>query len=68
MTYLIKRGFDKKAAADREREHTSIVKALESRNAATLKAALRAHTQTSERAILATFKNEEPATEKSRRR
>ena len=69
VTYLIKRGFDKKAATDRQREHASIVKALESRSAATLRAALRLHTQTSERAILATLKNDqELATAKSRRR
>jgi DNA-binding GntR family transcriptional regulator len=54
VTYLLHRGFDKKAADERQREHEAIVTALEKRDARALKAALRTHVLTTERAILAT--------------
>jgi DNA-binding GntR family transcriptional regulator len=53
VTYLVQRGFDSKAADARHREHATIVKALEKRDAQALKHALRAHVMTTERAILA---------------
>ncbi len=59
VTYLVRRGFDPKAADARQREHVTIVKALESRNARELKRALRSHVLTTERAILATLTNSE---------
>lgn len=59
VTYLLKRGFDPKAAAIRQKEHVGIVKALEDRNASALKNALRSHALTTERAILATLSDTE---------
>jgi len=59
VTYLLKRGFDPKAADARQREHVGIVKALENRSASALKTALRAHALTTERAILATLTDSE---------
>jgi len=53
VTYLVQRGFDSKAADARHREHATIVKALEKRDAQALKHALRTHVMTTERAILA---------------
>ncbi len=67
VTYLVRRGFDTKAADARQREHATIVKALESRNAQTLKSALRTHVLTTERAILATLTDDE-ARKTSRRK
>ncbi len=55
VTYLVRRGFDPKAADVRQREHAAIVKALEDRDAKALKSALRAHVLTTERAILASL-------------
>lgn len=59
VTYLLRRGFDKKAADARHREHETIVQALEKRDAKTLKNALRTHVLTTERAILATLTDSE---------
>lgn len=67
VTYLVRRGFDPKAADARQREHVTIVKALESRNAQALKSALRTHVLTTERAILATLIDDE-ARKTSRRK
>jgi DNA-binding GntR family transcriptional regulator len=53
VTYLVQRGFDSKAADARHREHATIVKALEKRDAQALKHALRTHVMTTERTILA---------------
>lgn len=68
VTYLVRRGFDPKAAAARHREHTAIVKALEKRDASALKNALSTHVLTTERAILATLTAESERREKSVRR
>ncbi|EFI53262.1 MULTISPECIES: GntR family transcriptional regulator [Afipia] len=59
VTYLLRRGFDKKAADARHREHETIVKALEKRDAKVLKNALRTHVMTTESAILATLTDSE---------
>lgn len=68
VTYLLRRGFDTKAAAVRHREHETIVKALEKRDAKALKEALRSHAMTTERAILATLTNTEKQEKALRRR
>jgi DNA-binding GntR family transcriptional regulator len=52
VTYMMHRGFDPKAAAQRQREHEGIVAALETRNARLLKARLEAHAAASEGVIL----------------
>jgi len=53
LTYLVQRGFDLKAAERRQREHELIARALAARNAKALKKALRDHSKTTERVILA---------------
>jgi|SRR6185312_4411466 len=53
VTYLIHRGYDPKAAERRQVEHESIVRALAARDGRALKANLRAHAQTTSKAILA---------------
>lgn len=68
VTYLLRRGFDPKAAAARHREHEIIVKALEKRDAKALKDALRTHVMTTERAILATLTDSEKRERALRRR
>lgn len=68
VTYLLRRGFDTKAAAARHREHEIIVKALEKRDAKALKDALRTHVMTTERAILATLTDSEKRERALRRR
>jgi DNA-binding GntR family transcriptional regulator len=68
VTYLLRRGFDTKAAAARHREHEIIVKALEKRDAKALKEALRTHVMTTERAILATLTDSEKRERALRRR
>lgn len=68
VTYLLRRGFDQKAAAVRHREHVNIVKFLEDRNASALKSALRSHAQTTERVILATLSDSESRQKSSSRR
>lgn len=55
VSYLVQRGFGTKAADARQREHTTIVKALEKRDAGALKEALRTHVVTTEKAILASL-------------
>lgn len=55
VTYLIHRGYDPKAAERRQAEHESIVRALVARDGRALKANLRAHAQTTSKAILATL-------------
>jgi DNA-binding GntR family transcriptional regulator len=55
VTYLIHRGYDPKAAERRQMEHESIVRALVARDGRALKAKLRAHAQTTSKAILATL-------------
>lgn len=57
VTYLVRRGFDPKASERRQREHEDILKAMTARNSKSLKAALRAHAQTTEEAILQTLKS-----------
>jgi DNA-binding GntR family transcriptional regulator len=59
VTYLLQRGFDPKASDARQREHAGIVKALEARDAQALKAALRSHALTTERAILVALSESE---------
>ncbi|MBN8969733.1 MAG: GntR family transcriptional regulator [Rhizobiales bacterium] len=59
VTYLLRRGFNKKAADARHREHETIVRALEKRDVKALKNALRTHVMTTERAILATLTDSE---------
>lgn len=56
VTYLLRRGYDPKAAERRQREHVAIVKAIAARDIRQLKAALRSHTETTEIAILNTMK------------
>jgi DNA-binding GntR family transcriptional regulator len=68
VTYLVRRGFDPKAADVRQREHAAIVHALEKRDAAALKNALRTHVLTTERAILATLTADNERRERSVRR
>lgn len=68
VTYLLRRGFDTKAAAARHLEHEIIVKALEKRDAKALKDALRTHVMTTERAILATLTDSEKQEKALRRR
>lgn len=48
-------GFDPKAAERRQNEHDAIAKALADRDAKALKTALRSHSQTTARVILATL-------------
>lgn len=55
VSYLVQRGFGTKAADARQKEHVTIVKALEKRDAEALKQALRKHVITSEQAILASL-------------
>jgi DNA-binding GntR family transcriptional regulator len=52
VTYLMERGVNPKEVATRQKEHVAIVSALEDRNVKALKAALRDHVLTTERAIL----------------
>jgi DNA-binding GntR family transcriptional regulator len=52
VTYLMERGVNPKEAATRQMEHEAIVAALENRSARELKAALRDHVLTTERALL----------------
>ena len=59
VTYLLHRGFDKKAADARHREHETILKALEKRDAKALKNALRTHVMTTESPILAALTDRE---------
>ena len=68
VTYLVRRGFDQKAADIRQREHAAIVRALESRDASALKNALRSHVLTTEQAILATLSADNERRERSLRR
>jgi DNA-binding GntR family transcriptional regulator len=58
VTYLVRSGFDPKAAERRQNEHDAIVKALADRDVKRLKAALRSHSQTTARVILAAFASE----------
>ena len=55
VTYLLKRGFDAQAAKTRHLEHRAIVDALEQRDAKAMKAALKLHATTTEKAILASL-------------
>lgn len=68
VTYLLRGGFEKKAADVRRREHALIVDALEQRNAKMLKEALRTHVMTTEQAILATLTDSENRERSLRRR
>ncbi len=69
VTYLISRGDDPDAAAARQQEHEAIVAAFAARDAKRLKAALRAHAQTTARIILRDFNSDNAAkTLPSRRR
>ena len=52
VTYLMERGVNPKEVETRHKEHVAIVAALESGSARELKAALRNHTLTTERALL----------------
>lgn len=52
VTYLMERGVNPKEVEARQKEHVAIVTALENRSARELKAALRDHVLTTERAIL----------------
>ncbi len=52
VTYLMERGVNPKEVAARQKEHVAIVSALESRDVRALKAALRSHILTTERALL----------------
>lgn len=61
VTYLANRGFDPKAAAQRQREHEGIFKALMARNGRLLKSLLRSHAQATEVAILAMLKDSSTA-------
>lgn len=67
VTYLVRRGFDPQAAEVRQREHAAIVAALERGDVKGLKAALKSHVTTTERAILAAL-SEADARQTSRRR
>jgi DNA-binding GntR family transcriptional regulator len=58
VSYLVQRGFGTKAADARQKEHATIVKALEKKDAQALKQALRKHVITSEQAILASLQAE----------
>jgi DNA-binding GntR family transcriptional regulator len=53
VTYLMRRGYDPRAAERRQNEHEAIVKALEARDGKALKAYLRSHADTTKKAILA---------------
>ena len=55
VTYLVRRGYDPKAAERRQSEHDAIAKALAARDGKLLKAALRSHAQTTASVILATL-------------
>jgi DNA-binding GntR family transcriptional regulator len=55
VTYLVRRGYNPKAAERRQSEHEAIAKALIARDAKLLKAALRSHAQTTASVILATL-------------
>jgi DNA-binding GntR family transcriptional regulator len=52
VTYLMERGVNPKEVETRQKEHVAIVTALEERSAKALKAALRDHVLTTERALL----------------
>lgn len=52
VTYLMERGVNPKEVETRQKEHVTIVAALEERSAKALKAALRDHVLTTERALL----------------
>ncbi len=56
VTYLIHRGVDLRAAAQRQREHENIYKALAARNGKQLRSLLRSHAQGTETSILAMLK------------
>lgn len=58
VSYLVQRGFGTKAADARQKEHATIVKALEKKDAQALKEALRRHVITTEQAILANLQAE----------
>jgi DNA-binding GntR family transcriptional regulator len=58
VSYLVQRGFGTKAADARQKEHATIVKALEKKDAQALKEALRRHVITTEQAILASLQAE----------
>lgn len=60
VTYLVQRGFDPKAAERRQREHELIARALAARDGHALKRALRAHSETTERVILASLDASSP--------
>jgi DNA-binding GntR family transcriptional regulator len=71
VTYLMHRGYDRRAAALRQREHEAIYKAMAARNGRLLKSLLRNHAQNTETAILAMLKESyavSAATEGQRRR
>jgi DNA-binding GntR family transcriptional regulator len=55
VTYLVRSGYDPKAAERRQSEHDAIAKALADRDAKQLKSALRSHAQTTSSVILATL-------------
>jgi DNA-binding GntR family transcriptional regulator len=59
VSYLVQRGFGTKAADARQKEHATIVRALEKRDAGALRAALRAHVITTEQTILASLQAED---------
>lgn len=68
VTYLVHRGFDPKAAAQRQREHEGIYKAVAAKNAKLLKALLRQHAQATEVVILATLRDADVSAEARKRR
>lgn len=68
ITYLVHRGFDPKAAAQRQREHEGIYKAVAAKNAKLLKALLRQHAQATEVVILATLRDADVSAEARKRR
>jgi len=68
VTYLVHRGFDPKAAGQRQREHEGIYKALAARNGKLLKALLRQHAQATEVVILATLRDADLSSTEARKR
>ena len=68
VTYLILRGQDPRAAAQRQRQHDGIYKALAAHNGKLLKSLLRAHAQNTETEILTMLKASAEGGEDTRRR
>lgn len=71
VTYLLRRGYDPKAAERRQIEHEAITRALVARDSKLLKTALRSHAKTTARAIVTALADERirrPAPHPPRRR